>query len=70
MTAHVVELDACTLAAHGLSRRDLWHAPAGAVIVLPDGSAWRVTEHGALDPVRPFGFRSIASDPSARRASR
>lgn len=63
-----VAIDPCTLAAHGFTRRDLSHAPDGAVLVLPDGSAWRVTSSGALDPVHPFGFRSIASDPAARRA--
>jgi hypothetical protein len=38
------------------------------VLIAADGTALRVTAEGALDPVRPFGRRSIASDPAARRA--
>jgi hypothetical protein len=68
MTAPVVEIDRIAAAAHGFTPRDLTHAPAGAVLIAADGTALRVTAEGALDPVRPFGRRSIASDPAARRA--
>lgn len=46
---------------------DVYCAPAGAVLVTCDGTALRVTEAGGLDPVIPFGHRSIASDPTAIR---
>ena len=69
MTAPVVALDRLAAAAHGFTPRDLTHAPVGAVLVALDGTALRVTAEGALDPVRPFGYRSIASDPAARRAA-
>lgn len=66
MTA-LVAVDVRALAAHGLTTRDLTHAPVGAVLVAVDGTALIVTAEGALDPVRPFGRRSIASDPAAYR---
>ena len=58
------------LAAHGLTTRDLVAAYPGTVIIVPDGTALRVTEEGALDPVIQGslpGMRSIGSDPSASR---
>jgi hypothetical protein len=65
----VVALDRLAAEAHGFSSRDLTHAPVGAVLVAVDGTALRVTAEGALDPWPPFGHRSIASDPAARRAA-
>lgn len=62
-----VAIDVRALAAHGLSPRDVTHALPGTVIVAADGTALRVTGGGALDPVVPFGFKSISSDPSASR---
>lgn len=62
-----VAIDVRALGAHGFTTRDITHAPVGAVLVAADGTALRVTVAGALDPVVPFGFRSIASDPTARR---
>ncbi len=67
MTASVVALDVPSLRAHGFTPGDLTHAPVGTVLVAADGTPLRVTAEGALDPVRPFGRRSIASDPAARR---
>lgn len=55
------------LAAHGFTRCDLTHAEPGTVLVAADGTALRVTAEGALDPVRPDGRKSIASDPTATR---
>ncbi|WP_243338590.1 hypothetical protein [Anaeromyxobacter soli] len=60
-------IDPRALTAHGLTPRDLTHAPPGTVVIVLDGTALRVTAEGALDPVVSFGFRSIASDPAASR---
>ena len=67
MTRPVVAMDGRALAAHGLTPGDVSHAAVGTVVVVADGSAWRITAAGGLDPVVSFGFRSIASDPTARR---
>lgn len=65
-----VRLDERACRAHGLGPGDVTHAVPGTVLVLADGTALRVTDAGALDPVvlgaAPWG-RSIASDPAARR---
>ena len=67
-----VAIAEAVLVAHGLTRSDLAAAYAGTTIILPDGSAWRVTGTGGLDAVAqgasPAG-RSIAVDPNARRTS-
>ena len=49
----------------GLTPGDVTRAPPGTVIVAADGTALRVTANGGLDPVRPFGSKTIASDPTA-----
>lgn len=64
-----VALDPVAALAHGFAPCDLTHAPAGLVLVALDGTTLRVTPEGALDPVVPFGRRSIASDPAARVTS-
>ncbi len=69
MIATVVALDRRATGAHGFTPRDVTHAPVGTVLVAADGTALRVTAGGALDPWPPFGRRSIASDPAARRAA-
>lgn len=67
MIAPVVALDPPSAAAHGFTPADLVLAVPGTILVAADGTALRVTAEGALDPWPPFGRRSLASDPAARR---
>ncbi len=64
-SSRAVPLDPRALAAHGLTTRDLSHAPPGTVVVACDGTALIVTAGGAFDAWSPFGRRAIASDPAA-----
>lgn len=62
------------VALHRLARRaaafSFVHLPVGAIVVLEDGTRWRVQPRGELDRVveggRPHG--GIGEDPSAGRA--
>lgn len=64
-----VVIDPRALRAHGLSPGDLAAAFVGTILVMVDGSTWRVNEAGGFDPViqgAAPGGRSVASDPAAQ----
>jgi hypothetical protein len=61
-----VQVDRRAAAAWGLPA---WLFRPGTVLQAASGCLLRLRDDGGLEPVQPFGHRSIASDPAARALS-